>query len=120
MKVKKIKEIIFRTKVLIIVLIILAIVGWGLTAYFAFKKKAPTITCGERLEKLNSYALLLNKSTELARQNKSFEVLEMDVRLLDNGTLLAEWEDVIFGGNQQEDLNNYFDVIIGSLTFFSK
>ena len=64
--------------------------------------------------------MLLDESTILARQNKSFDVLEMDIRLLDNGSLLSEWEDVVFGGNQEEDLNNYFDVIIDSLKFFSK
>jgi hypothetical protein len=117
---KKIKEIIFRVKVLTIILVILTVSGWAIAIYFMTKPTPPTITCGERLEKLHSYALLLDKSTILARQEKSFDTLEMDIRLLDNGSLLSEWEDVVFGGNQQEDLNNYFDVIIDSLKFFSK
>lgn len=120
MKLKRIKEIIFKVKVLIIILLILAISGWGVVIYLNLKEKPPVITCGERLEKLHSYSLLLDKSTKLARQDKSFDVLEMDIRLLDNGTLLAEWENVLFGGNQKEDLDYYFDVIIDALKFFSK
>jgi len=117
---KKIKEIIFKIKVLIILLVILTVAGWTVAIYFIAKPSPPTISRGERLEKLHSYALLLDESTVLARQNKSFDVLEMDIRLIDNGSLLSEWEDVVFGGNQEEDLNNYFDVIIDSLKFFSK
>jgi len=44
----------------------------------------------------------------------------MNIHLINNGTLLAEWEDVVFGGNQKKDLENYFDVIIDALKFFSK
>jgi hypothetical protein len=39
---------------------------------------------------------------------------------LDNGAVLAEWENVVIGGNKKEDVNNYLDTIIDSLTFFSK
>ena len=120
MKIKKIRQVIFKVKALIIILAVLAIVGWFFAIYFGTKTKIPDLTCGERLEKLHSYALLLDKSTKLARQDKSFDVLEMDIRLLNNGSLLAEWEDVVFGGNQKEDLENYFDVIIDVLKFFSK
>jgi len=118
--IKKIKELIFKAKVIIIILVILTISGWGFAIYFALKDNAPKITCGERLEKLHAYSELLYESTKLARQERSFEALEMDIRLSDNGTLLSEWEDVVFGGNQEQDLNNYFDVIIDSLRFFSQ
>lgn len=118
---KKIKQTVFQIKVLIIVFIVLIVVGWGLAIYFGLKTQTPIpATCEKRLEKLNSYAVLLDESTKLARQNKSFDALEMDIRLLDNGSLLAEWEDVVWGGNQENDLNNYFDVIIDVLKFFSK
>ena len=120
MRLKKIKEVILKIKVLIIILIILAVSGWALAIYFSLQERPQPITCGERLEKINSYILLLDASTQLAREEQSFDVLEMDIRLLDNGTLLAEWEDVVFGGNQKEDLDNYFDVIIDSLKFFSR
>jgi len=120
MKIKKIRQVILKVKILIIILAILAVSGWGLAIYFSLKAQPPSLTCGERLEKLYSYALLLDESIRLARQDKSFDVLEMNVRLLDNGTLLAEWEDVVWGGNQKEDLEAYFDVIIDALKFFSK
>ena len=118
---KKVRQTIFQIKALIIVLIVLIAVGWGLAIYFGLKAQPPIpATCVKRLEKLNSYAVLLDESTKLVRQNKGFDVLEMDIRLLDNGSLLAEWEDVVWGGNQEKDLNNYFDVIIDVLKFFSK
>ena len=120
MRFGKIKEFIFKIKVLTIILVILAVSGWAVVIYLSLKEESPVITCGERLEKLNAYALLLDKSRKLARQDKSLDVLEMDIRLLDNGSLLAEWENVVFGGNQEEDLEYYFDVIIDSLKFFSK
>lgn len=119
-KIKKVKEIIFKVKVLIIILIVLAVSGWGLVIYLSLGEEAPTMACGERLEKLNSYAVLLDKSMKLARQEQSLDALEMDIHFLNNGTLLAEWENVVFGGNQERDLENYFDVIVDSLKFFSK
>jgi hypothetical protein len=57
---------------------------------------------------------------ELIREEKSLKELEDDVRLLENGVLLAEWENVVFSGNKEKDVNNYLDVIIDSLSFFSK
>ena len=120
MKIKKIRQSIFKIKILIIVLTILAVAGWGMAIYFLTKIQNPVLICRERLDKLHSYAVLLDRSTRLARQDKSFDILESDIHLLDNGTLLAEWQDVVFGGNREEDLDNYFDVIIDSLNFFSK
>ena len=75
MKIRKIKEIVFKTKVIIIALIILVVAGWGVVIYLSLSKEAvPPITCGERLEKLHAYSLLLYESTRLARQEKSFDV----------------------------------------------
>jgi hypothetical protein len=109
-----------KIKVLVIILIVLIVIGWGLAVYFGLKWKASPGTCSERLEKLNAYADLLKKSTDLSRQNKSFDILETDVRSINNGVLLAEWQNVVFSGNKKEDLDNYFDVIIDALNFFSK
>jgi len=120
---KKIKQLVFNIKALIILLIILIIVGWSLTIYFGIKAnsgKGFCIDVQQKLAKLNYYASLLNKSMQLIRQNKGLEVLEDDVRLLDNGTLLTVWENVVFGGNREQDVNDYLDVIIDSLNFFSK
>lgn len=109
-----------KPKVLIIALAILAVIGWAFVIYFITQSKTTPAICSERLEKIHSYALLLDKSVKLARQDKSLDELEMDVRLLDNGSLLNTWQEVVFGGNQEEDLNYYLDVIIDSLKFFSK
>lgn len=118
---KIIKKIKISTKTSIIILVILAVIGWGFAIYFGLKtQQTSNFTCSERLEKLNAYATLLDKSNKLSRLDKSFDTLEMDIRLLDNGSLLAAWEEVVFGGNQKEDLDFYFDVIIDSLKFFSK
>lgn len=110
----------FKPKILIIVLIILIVVGWALAIYFFSKSRAPVFTCDERLEKLHSYALLLDRSNKLVRQDKSLDVLEADIRLLDNGSLFNTWQDAVFGGNQKRDVEYYFDVIIDSLKFFSE
>lgn len=120
MRIKNFTKVIFKTRILIITLVILTVVGWGMVIYFGLKVKTPPPVCDKGLERIHSYAVLLDKSTKLARQEKSFDVLEAEVRSLDNGTLLAEWENVVFGGNQKKDLDNYFDVIIDSLKFFSK
>ena len=120
---EKIKQAIWNIKALIIFLIILIIIGWGLTIYFGSKINSEKGFCTEAQEKsvrLNYYSSLLSKSMQLIRQNKSLDVLEEDVRLLDNGTLLATWENVVFGGNKQQDVDDYLDVIIDSLNFFSK
>ena len=119
----RLKNFILKTKIIIIILLVLVIVGWSLTIYFGTKTNSSKDFCvksEEKLEKLNYYASLLAKSMQLIRQEKGLEVLEDDVRLLDNGTLLAEWEDVVFSGNKEEDVDAYLDVIIDSLNFFSK
>ena len=120
---KKIKRIFFNIKALIILLIVLIIIGWGLTIYFGLKlnsKKDIYLNYQSKIEKLNYYSTLLAKSMKLIRENKSLDTLEDDVRLLDNGAVLAEWENVVVGKNKQVDINNYIDTIIDDLTIFSK
>lgn len=120
---KKIKQIILNIKALLIILVVLTVVSLALAIYFGVKLNSDKGLCSqlqEKVDKLGYYSSLLDKSMKLIRENKSLDVLEDDVRLLDNGTLLAEWEDVVFGGNKEEDVNNYLDVIIDSLNFFSK
>jgi len=56
----------------------------------------------------------------LARQEKSLDVLEANIRALNNGTLLTVWQNVVWGGNKEEDLNDYFDTLIDSMMLFSK
>jgi len=119
---KKIKKIFFNIKALIILLIVLIVIGWGLTIYFGLKLNSDKNLCSSyqsKLEKLGNYADLLKKSEDLINQNKNLDVLESDVRLLENGTLLAEWENAVVSG-KKEDANNYLNVIIDALTFFLK
>lgn len=119
----KVKQLIFNIKALIILLIVLIVIGWSLTIYFGVKlssKKNICIDSQTKLEKLNYYSNLLSESIKLIRGNKSLDVLEENVRLLDNGVVLTEWEDVVIGGNKERDVNDYLDVIIDSLIFFSK
>jgi hypothetical protein len=120
----RIKKLFLKTKVIIIILLVLAIIGWGFMIYFGIKankaEKMTSTSCLEKLAKVNGYATILDESNKLARQEKSLDGLEQEIRSLNNGTLLAEWQNVVFGGNRKDDLNNYFDVIIDSLKFFSK
>jgi hypothetical protein len=120
---KKIKQLVFNVKALMILLIVLIVIGWGLTIYFGLKlnsKKDICLNYQAKIEKLNYYSTLLAKSMQLIRNNKGLDTLEDDVRLLDNGAVLAEWENAVNGGNKKDDANNYIDAIIDSLTFFSK
>ncbi|MBD3282318.1 MAG: hypothetical protein GF387_01800 [Candidatus Portnoybacteria bacterium] len=114
------KKKIGRLHIIIAILAILAVIGWAVSIYLIAKPDQPQITCGERFTKLNSYATLLEDSTRLARQEKSLAELEQQVRALDSGSLLSEWQAVVLGGNREEDLNDYFDIIIDSLKFFSR
>ena len=120
----KIKQLFLKTKVIIIILLVLAIVGWGFMIYFGIKankaEKLSSASCLEKLEKVHAYSLILDQSNKLARQEKSFDGLEQDIRTLNNGSLLAEWQNVVFGGNKEQDLNSYFDTLIDSIMFFSK
>jgi hypothetical protein len=119
---KKIKKIFFNIKALIILLVVLIVIGWGLTIYFGLEISSSKNLCSayqNKVEKLSYYSDLLKESTELIRENKSLDVLEDDVRLLENGALLAEWENAVVSG-KKEDAEHYLDVIIDSLTFFSK
>ena len=109
-----------NTKILVIALAVLVIIGWASAIYFGLQTKKPSLTCDEKLEKVNAYAFLLDKSMKLVQQNKSLDTLEMDVRLIDNGSLLNVWQDVVFGGNKKEDIDYYYAVIIDALKFFSK
>jgi hypothetical protein len=120
---KKIKQLLFNVKALIIALIVLILISGGLTIYFGVKLNSNKNICVDdqtKIEKVNYYSTLLSKSILLIRKEKSLKELEDDVRLLDNGVLLAEWENVVFSGNKEEDVNNYLDVIIDALVFFSK
>jgi hypothetical protein len=118
----KIKKIFLQKKTLGVILAALAIVGWVFAIYFGLnqeKEISPT-QYSQKLDKVRAYGELLDESNKLARQKKGLEVLEADVRALNNGTLSAVWQNVVLGGNREDDLNDYFDTIIDSIMLFSK
>src|SRR4030066_149755 len=96
----KIKKIFLKKKALIIVLAALAVVGWMFVIYFGIKmnqtKEMTSEKCLEKLSKVHAYSEILDKSNKMARQEKSFDVLESDIRALNNGTLLAVWQNVVW------------------------
>ena len=120
----KIKKIFLKKKALIVVLVALAIIGWVFAIYFGIKinqtKETNSVNYLEKLDKVRAYSEILDKSNKMARQEKSFDVLEPDIRALNNGTLLAVWQNVVWGGNKEEDLNDYFDTLLDSIILFSK
>lgn len=118
----KIKKIFLKKKALIVVLVALAVVGWVFAIYFGInqKKELTSTQCSQKLAKVSAYSELLDESNKLVRQKKGLEVLEADVRALNNGTLSAIWQNVVLGGNKEDDLNDYFDTILDSIMLFSK
>lgn len=120
----KIKKIFLQKNLLIIVLAALVLVGWFFAIYFGIKinraEEMTSASCLEKLEKVNTYSEILDKSNKLVRQEKGLDVLEADIRALNNGTLLTVWQNVVWGGNKKQDLNDYFDTILDSIMFFSK
>jgi hypothetical protein len=120
----KIKKIFLKKKALTIVLVVLVVVGWVFAIYFGIRtnrtKETTSTSCSEKLAKVNAYSELLDKSNKLVRKEKSLDVLELDIRALNNGTLSAVWQNVVWGGNKAEDLNDYFDTLLDSMVLFSK
>lgn len=120
----KIKKIFLQKKALIIVLMAMTVIGWVFAIYFGIKinqtGEITSTSCLGKLEKVNAYSKLLDESNKLARQEKSFDALEAEIRALNNGTLLTVWQNVVWGGNKQEDLNDYLDTLIDSIMLFSK
>jgi hypothetical protein len=118
----KIKKIFLKKKALVVVLIALAIVGWLFAIYFGIKTNQVKETGLEleKLDKVHAYSEIFDKSNKLVRHEKSLDVLEADIRALNNGTLLAVWQNVVWGGNKQEDINDYFDTLLDSIMLFSK
>jgi hypothetical protein len=119
----KIRKIFLQKKALTVILAALAVVGWAFAIYFGIVIKGSEANpsgCSQKLAKVRAYSELLDESNKLARQEKGLEVLEADVRALNNGTLSAVWQNVVLGGNKEQDLNDYFDTILDSIMLFSK
>ncbi len=125
---KKIKTVCFNFKALVIVLLVITVISLGLAVYFGInnakiKKEFTEIGPQEKMEKLHSYAVVLEKFEQFKRQEgqgESMADLEMAVLATGSGVLKALFDDMIFGGNLEKDMDYFMDAVIDSLKFFSK
>ena len=115
-------------KALIIALIVLVAIGFGLAAYFKIqvnnlKKEFAEIGPREKMETIHSYALVLEKFEEFKRkegaENTTAE-LERAVLRTNSGVLKALFDEMVFGGNLEKDMEYFLDAVIDALKFFSK
>lgn len=125
---KKIKKICLNIKTLNIILIILLVIGFGLAVYFGIKaanlkKEFAEVGPQEKLERIHSYALVLEKFEEFERKEgtkNTTAALERAVLATDSGVLKNLFDEIIFGGNLEKDMKYFLDAVIDSLKFFSK
>ncbi len=125
---KKLREIRFTTKTLIIALVILVVIGFGLAIYFGvkttnLKKEFSDIGPKEKLDRVHSYIVALEKFEEFKREegagNTTTE-LERAVLATGSGVLKNLFDEVIFGGNLEKDMEYFLDAIVDSLKLYSK
>lgn len=125
---KKIPKICLNTKTLIIVLIVLAVIGFAFAVYFGIKtvnlkKEFSEIGPQEKLEKIHSYTLVLEKFEEFKAKQGAEDVtteLEKAVLATNSGVLKNLFEEMLLGENLEEDMEYFLDAVIDSLKFFSK
>lgn len=124
----KTKKVCFNTKALIVSLIILMVIGFGLAVYFGIKvanleKEFSEVGPREKLEKIYSYAVVLEKFEEFRRtegRSDTTAVLERAVLATGSGVLKSLFDDMIFGGSLEKDMDYFLDAIIDSLKLFSR
>ena len=124
----KSKKKCLNTKTLIIVLAVLVIIGFALAIYFdtkivTLKKGFSEIGPQEKLEKIYSYAVVLEKFEEFRRtegKSDTTAALERAVLATKSGVLKNLFEEIIFGGNLKKDMDYFLDATIDSLKLFSQ
>jgi len=122
------KKTLSKTKILIIILIVLIIIGFSLTVYFGtkvsnLKKEFSEIGPHEKLEKIHSYAIVLEKFEKFKRKeggNNTTAELERAVLATDSGVLRTLFNDMILNNNIDKDMEYFLDAVIDSLKFFSR
>jgi len=122
------KKTLSKSKILITVLIVMVVVGFALAIYFGikaanFKKEFGEIGPPEKLEKIHSYAVTLEKFEAFRRKEGAKDTtaeLERAVLATDNGVLKTLFREIVLGGNLEKDMNYFLDAVIDSLKFFSK
>lgn len=125
---KEIKKIFFNLNTLIIVLAILVVIGFGLAVYFGIKannleKEFANIGPKDKLEKIHSYAVVLEKFEAFKRKegrDNTTADLEKAVLATGSGVLKTLFNEMILGGNTEKDMNYFLDAVIDALKFFSK
>lgn len=125
---KKVKKIFSNIKIIIICLIVLLVVEFGLVVYLTvkiniLKKEFAEIGPREKLEKIHSYAVVLEKfeefKTKEGAENTTAE-LEKAVLAAGSGVLENLFEEILLGENLEEDMEYFLEAVIDSLKFFSK
>lgn len=124
----KVRKTCLNTKILIIVLVVLVVIGFGLAIYFGvkavnFKKEFAEIGPREKLEKVHSYVLVLEKFEEFKRKEGRDDTtrdLERAVLATNSGVLKNLFDEMIFGGNLKKDMEYFLDAVIDSLKLYSK
>jgi len=117
-----------KNKILIIILTVLIIIGFTLSIYFRIeminlKKEFSEIGPQEKLEKINSYAVVLEKFEEFKRKEGESDTsaeLEKAVLATNSGVLKTLFNEMILGGNLDKDMRYFLDAVIDSLKFFSR
>lgn len=125
---KKIKKIFFNIKIIVICLLALLIIEFGLVVYLAvkinnLKKDFAEIGPREKLERLHTYAVVLEKFEEFKRKEGAGNTtvnLERAVLTTDSGVLKNLFDEMVLGGNLEKDMEYFLDAVIDSLNFFSK
>lgn len=121
-------KVCFNSKTLIIVLVVLVVIGFGLAVYFGMKaanlkKEFSEIGPKEKMERVHSYAVVLEKFEEFKRKegrDNTTDELERAVLATGSGVLKSLFDEMIYGGNLKKDMEYFLDAIIDSLKFFSE
>jgi len=125
---KKIKKIFSSIKIIVICLVVLLVVEFGLVVYLTakvtnLKKEFAEIGPREKMERIHSYAVALEKFEEFKRKEGAGDTtveFERAVLSTDSGVLKALFDEVVLGGNLEKDMEYFLDAVIDSLKFFSK
>ena len=124
----KSRKKVLNTKTLIIALIVLVVIGFGLAVYFGIKsvnlkKEFSEIGPQEKLERVYSYAVVLEKFEEFRRTEGKGDTtaeLERAVLATHSGVLKNLFDEMIYGGNLKKDMDYFLDATIDSLKLFSQ
>lgn len=118
----------FNSKTLITILVVLVVIGFILAVYFGIKvanlkKEFSEIGPREKLEKVHSYVIVLEKLEEFKRtegKNDTTRELERAVLTTGSGVLRALFDELVMGGNLKKDMDYFLDAVIDSLKLFSQ